>query len=462
MRWSSTALLPFPLTSESSPQVRPEVGSPNPPVISVVRFSEQEKFLNDNRQNEAHTPPASEWLFSVHERATLPRDAVAQAAVQRIKSEKVLDFPAKSLNNALLDSGERLRHTAGHIDCPACEQVRIGMRPEHFAQLTYREAWGVWWELKKQKLSKSSISDYEYYNRSLDPFFHDVKMGNVDGALVSSYQQARRGKVGGSAINHEIECVLKPLCRKAGVWERIRDDYEREPTREMLKRRVFTYEEEEHFFQTAARTDDGEMAYWVASVMNNSGITRFEIRHVQLEDLDLERRVVWVETAKNQIRRDEVPLNEIAVKQFGRLLTRAAGWGSKLPTHYLLPFTVNRGEKDPTRPAAEDFLRYQWKKLQKAACEEWNRKHTQGGEIFLQFTPHCMRHNFCTSIGEDQLISEAEAVMLMRHGSPKMLKTYLTPRRERKLSAVDRLAARKQVPKKQPGVLRAKHVLQGA
>lgn len=196
--------------------------------------------------------------------------------------------------------------------------------------------------------------------------------------------------------------------------------------------KVLSENEEDAFFQIACTNPDWALAYYVASLTNNTSASGKELRLLQLKDIDLEGDLpsfTVPRDMKNPHRQRRIPLNDRGRIQMERLLDRAHSLGSTRPDHYLFPFRDKRSKLyDPTRPASESWLRYQWKKMVSAAVEQ--------KAISFRIKPHNLRHQIITKLLENGQPEEVVRA-IAGHVSRKMMEHYSHARIQRKLEALD-------------------------
>lgn len=307
------------------------------------------------------------------------------------------------------------------------EQAAGMYNAEKFRKLSFREAAPLFVEFKQSHLKAPTIVMYRLYVKHLSVFFADKRLESISIKDIREYQETRRGKVGASAINHEVN-TLSQMLKKAGVWKQIAEWYKPFTEEAAEPPKVMTDEDEERFFKIAATPDsEWEDAYQVASFTNNTSCAGIEIRLLKLGDiyLQLDPPRIRVSEGKNKFRQYRiVPLNQTAFKQMYRMVKKAMKKGSSEPEHHLFPFRVKRGEYDPTRPASASWLKKQWKKL----C----------GAAGVKITPHNLRFQCATRMVENG-VPEETIVRVFGWKNRKMLQHYSRPRLNSALEAVRRI-----------------------
>ncbi len=308
------------------------------------------------------------------------------------------------------------------------QEQAVGMHnAEKYRRLTFAEAAPLFVNFKSTHVKKTTLVMYDLYIKHLMTFFRDKRLELISIKDVRDYQDLRKGKVGASQINHELN-TLSQMLKKAGVWKQIEEWYKpvTEETPEPMK--VMPEDEEDRFFKIAASPgSEWQEAYWVASITNNTSCAGCELRLLRLEDVNLSAEVPHVRVAegKNRFRKYRVvPLNETAFKNMHRAVNGAIKKGSRDGKHFLFPFRVKRGEWDPTRPASASWLKKQWKKLCSAAG--------------VSITPHNLRFQCATRMVENG-VPEETIVRVFGWKNRKMLQHYSRPRLNSALDAVRRI-----------------------
>src|ERR1700732_1837507 len=96
------------------------------------------------------------------------------------------------------------QHTLGHLQCPACEQLRRTiMRTGELGELPFLQAWPLWWELKQQEIGPKTQKCHIEYRKILAAFFGDVLLKDIHIGHIVSYRNYRVS-AGPGLINHEV------------------------------------------------------------------------------------------------------------------------------------------------------------------------------------------------------------------------------------------------------------------
>jgi integrase len=301
----------------------------------------------------------------------------------------------------------------------------------NFRDLTFAEATNLWLDERSLTNKPGTIQCYRDYIARLKPSFAGMKLAEIQPWHLLHYQKERKNKYHPASINHDCNTLLQIL-GWAGLRQEIEQHYRPLRVPEWQPPRVLTEAEEEAFFTIAGTNPDWALAYYVASLTNNTSASGKELRLLQLKDVDLEADPPILSVPrdmKNSHRQRRIPLNERGCIQVQRLLDRARALGCTGPDHYLFPFRDKRSKLyDPTRPASESWLKYQWKKMVSAALEQ--------GAIGFPIKPHNLRHQIITKLLEDGQPEEVVRA-IAGHVSRKMMEHYSHARIQRKFQALD-------------------------
>lgn len=299
-------------------------------------------------------------------------------------------------------------------------RTKIMSQAADLGTLPIPRAFESWLEFKSERNRASTINCYRDYILRLNTFFAKINEGrkepltlaDVHIGHIEQYQRVNRQGYHAASINHDIN-ALSQVMRRAGLWTPIHEHYRPLPLPETDPPKVMSEAEEDRFFEFAARKDNEEswLAYWVASLTNNSTASGKELRMLQLGSIDLEGDPFPYfqvpKNMKNPNRPRRIPLNERGVEIMGRILKRADKMGSSRPEHYLFPLRIKRNLFDPTKPASESWIRYRWKLLVDNArntCAECDQEKSGCGclkfkpILTFQLKPHNLRHQSITKM----------------------------------------------------------------
>lgn len=325
------------------------------------------------------------------------------------------------------------QHTLGHIDCEACREAsRAAMLTTSLASLPFLQAANLWLDSRKN-IDTTTRFNYQCYIKSLARFFGLLTLAQVEIGHVQTYQSQRsKGeivglrKAGSSCVNHELN-TLQQMMTRAGEWTRIADWYEPLPQKRSTVGCALTDEQESRLFRVAASRKRWHVAYCCSMITANTTAGPGEIRRLQLQDVDFQRRTIYIRLgAKNSSRIRRIPLNDDALWAVTELWKRAELMGACLPQHYLLPHrAANRAEKaDPNRPMGS--WRKAWEALREAAGMPKLRRYD-------------LRHHAITKLLENPNIPERAVIDLAGHVSNQMLDTYSHTRQQALHDAVTKI-----------------------
>ena len=247
--------------------------------------------------------------------------------------------------------------------------------PLQLRTLAFEEAATHWLEIKKLHSRKPrTIEMYEWYIRNLQKTFAGVLLSQIHIGHFLEYQRQRRLAAGTSCVNHELN-TLAQILKAADLWDLIEKHYKPLPPPNWTPPKVLTAEEEEKFFRVAASNPDWSVAYWAASLTNNTSAMGIELRYLQLKHIFMDQDPPTIHIpdtkVKNEFRARVVPLNAIAAKQVRRIVDRAKKLGAWHPDHYIFPYRVKKGTYDVSRPASPYFLRSAFRSMRKVTGLDW-------------------------------------------------------------------------------------------
>jgi integrase len=359
------------------------------------------------------------------------------------------------------------QHTIDHNNCPACiaadealQGLRVGL-----AKMLFRDASTYWMRLRKQSTSlkgRTHETTQDYLD-TLEKFFGALRLCDITPGHIRGYQLARladmvrsggkelhpwKHKAGHSIINHEIS-ALGQIMSHCRLWQRVRPFYFPLSIPGWSPRSILTEEEEERLWKTAAEHPEAALAYWVATITNNTTAAGIELRGLRLKHLFLHTEgiaeiYVPEDSVKNNSRPRKIALNPTARWAVEQCYKRALRLGSCQPEHYLFPFRVKPNTWDVTRPGSRWFLRKSWDKLRAVTG-------------FTDLNPHDLRHHCITRLLENDV--EPETVRAIAgHVTPKMMEYYAHQRTRVKYAAVMAIEPRQRpvaVPNRRVGGLAA-------
>lgn len=340
-------------------------------------------------------------------------------------------------------------HSHPHTNCPLCDTARdVVLSADEFGALRLAMAAPIWLKEHSADISPKTITDYEYYLRSLTKFFGEMTLREIHPGHIQRYQEwrqtawkdehGRAWKAGPSAINHEVN-TLAQILQRGHLWkdQKIACAYKPLKAPDSRVGKALIPEEEERLFYVASAGGRWEVAYLAELLSVNTSAGPGEIRHLRMCDIDLARKapdgtpqpsITIFEGIKNKHRERTIPLNPTAedcvrrlLKRYQRLLKRQHLEPDR--NHYLLPGRARRGRK------AVDFMKPQgsWHKAWTAIRERAGLKHIR---------MYDMRHHVVTKMLENPEISEQTVQETAGHVSKRMKDRYSHIRNARKRDAL--------------------------
>lgn len=301
---------------------------------------------------------------------------------------------------------------------------------DNFRDLTVLEASELWLDERRLSNKPSTIKCYQDYIARLKPSFSAMVLKEIQPSHFLRYQKGNKNRYHPASINHDCNTLFQILGR-AGLRQEVEQHYRPLPVPDWQPPKVLSETEEDVFFKLASTNSDWALAYYVASLTNNTSASGKELRLLQLKDIDLAGEPPTLSVPrdmKNPYRQRRIPLNGRGCIQVHRLLARARSLGSTGPEHYLFPLRERRSKLyDPTRPASASWLSYQWKKMVTEALAQ--------GVIHFRIKPHNLRHQVITKLLESGQPEEVVRA-IAGHVSRRMMEHYSHARIERKFQAL--------------------------
>lgn len=309
-------------------------------------------------------------------------------------------------------------HTQDHHNCPACERYRLRvLDPEAFAQLTFSQAAPAWLDEMRSQIAPKTYTEYCYYARSLGRFFGSMKLSDVRWWHVKAYQDERQQPAekqkgaGPALVNHEINAVLKPILRRAGMWAAIREHYRPLKAQPSRIGRALEPPEEKRLLEAGASNSRWNVAYFGSIIQATTTADSKEITNLRVRDIDLRRREFnFHDGVKNKFRVRTVYMNDAGLFAAKQLLDRYHRHCRRRhieshPDHFVL---WKRGGS-PFEPMVS--WRKAWRGMrERAGLEGFRRKD--------------LRHHATTKIAERAGLSETQIIEITGHKDTQMLKVY--------------------------------------
>lgn len=264
---------------------------------------------------------------------------------------------------------------------------------ESFCELTFIAAFPLWLEAHKPYIAERTYEDYKQYGQALAHFFGPMKLKDIGYGKVRGFQLWRshvfqdndtlelpldsvvmtskyRHAAGNVRIKNEINGVLKPMLREAGVWEEIkRRKFKHLPVSKEGSGVALTKEQWHQIFEIGFSKKKWEVAGHCLRMMFRGGFGFGELRKVRRNELDIDNaRVRIVEGAKNGERARTVNLLPSAVESAKWMVERWQRLGGTRGDQYLLPHRATLKNKTLNRPMVS--INFAWNAIKK----EWARR----------------------------------------------------------------------------------------
>src|SRR6185437_11854971 len=171
-------------------------------------------------------------------------------------------------------------------------------------ELPFKEAAEKWLEQRSLYIRESTANCYRDYLRRLNEYFSgkerawlllkDIHIGHFQ-----EYQGIMRKKYHAASVNHDLN-ILTQILKHAELWnESIAAHYRPLPLPEQDPLKVMSEAQEDAFFKFASTYKEGWLAYYVASLTNNSTASGKELRMLQLSSIDLDAEPPYFRVPKN-------------------------------------------------------------------------------------------------------------------------------------------------------------------
>lgn len=360
---------------------------------------------------------------------------------------------------------DSLKHTLGHIDCPACEGLRDMHAAAISANLSFFEASDLFLRLRTLEslpinssarfISKRTIHDYQSYAKTLNLFFAVLILKDIHPGHIRAYQHARlQGSepfirrrrpheplgpcpAGPLMIKHEL-MFLKMVMTRAGAWtEELQLQHKYEPIRYDPPDvpRALSPDEQNTWIEVSRLKKRWEVVHHFSVLAITCCTNPKELYSARLGNLNLFHQVLTISgrSAKNRYRVRTIPLITPEVMWAAeQLISRAKECGATDPQHYLFPFRKGNGPYDVGRSMTDSGMKRSWEEVQQATGLDW-------------FNPYGCRHTGITRYAEAGMA--VDTIMSMAgHVGERMRRHYTHISDQAKVKALT-LAA---VPKKRP------------
>ncbi|HEX4065118.1 MAG TPA: integrase [Acidobacteriaceae bacterium] len=268
--------------------------------------------------------------------------------------------------------GQRVRESTGMSSITRAQKVYDNRRREledGTAGIRKRKQLGLfsvaaeeWRELRKGSWSPNTQSIVDYAFEHLIPLFGKKLVVDIEAIDIARYQKARLAEgASNRTINIETASALRPVLKKAGVWERIKSDYHPLSERQDVGH-ALTSAEEAMLMLECGRSRSRSLAPFV-TLLIETGSRYGTVRTLTWGNVDFANRCLKFgkdKTAAGTGR--SVPLS---YRAFEALKFWAQHFPDRQPSHYVFPFEQYGGagrdeafgftgskclNTDPTRP----------------------------------------------------------------------------------------------------------------
>lgn len=311
-------------------------------------------------------------------------------------------------------------HTLGHINCPACRELKNSMLNALSPDLEFTSAAQILMKtrtidaipgaLTARYIRKNTEESYEQYTRSLGLFFEGHQLKDIHLGHFGTYQRARitgaepfiryrrpqdakskmiegamipaKGKTPCPAkakkINQELG-LLKSILKRAGCWtEQMNEMYEPLLDDEEEIPRALSPEEQRRWLDVANMRSEWSTVLYYSMVAFDTLMSTDELRGQRLGDINLFQRVTTVrrKTAKNRYRARTIELvTGDVLWAYEKLIERAKDLGATDFKDHLYPWREKIGCYDATKPMSESGIKVAWNQVRSASGLTWFRQY---------------------------------------------------------------------------------------
>jgi integrase len=302
--------------------------------------------------------------------------------------------------------------------------------------MTFRAAVPAWLKEHKQYIKPRTLHDYLQYQGPLLDFFGAEPLEAITIDRIRAFQRWRssalrgpgpeskyRHAAGNSRLKGEINCILKPILREAGLWAGIEKmKFKHLPVSHMGSGHALTPAEVGTLLGIAFSNAKWVTAAHCLRLMFNTGCGFGEVRHLRRRDIDLEQQTLCIseDGAKNQARMRTVPLTPEASESIAYLLARWQRLGGMNPDDFILPHRSEIGEQTPNFAHTMTSINASFMAIRKAAVPVL-------GEKINKFRIYDCRVTAITWVLSSGKISLLTAERLFGHISIQMQRRYFKP-----------------------------------
>ena len=184
---------------------------------------------------------------------------------------------------------------------------RLNLPEGRKTPLGFREAALRYVERLEQEDGKNIKAKRRQLNQHLVPFFRDRPLSQITSFEIERYKKARRqaGAAPGT-VNREL-AVISHLLNKALEWAWLKAlPAKIRPFKEAEGRIIYLTIEQCSVLEEAASQDQNENVHAFVMVGLRTGMRHSEILAISREDIDLDRRVIWIPKAKTGAREQPI------------------------------------------------------------------------------------------------------------------------------------------------------------
>jgi integrase len=263
---------------------------------------------------------------------------------------------------------------------------------------------------------RSKPNSYKRIKTSLSSalaFFDKLPVSAIDAAKVDEYKtwRATKHEVKDVTIRHDLHALSKFFQHAIRHrWASVNPIREVEIPSDADAQRMYVLpiEEEEEYFRRAERLPD---LYDVALLMINQGLRPEEATSLRKEDIDFDKRTIFVSNGKTKAARRQL---DMTTESRDALKARMAGSSA-----WIFPSRRNAGSHVGPVNSAHSRVVGQAEK--------------EGVEI--RFVPYDLRHTFATRVAQAG-IDIVTLAALLGHGSLRCVHKYVHPTADHKKSAM--------------------------
>jgi integrase len=278
---------------------------------------------------------------------------------------------------------------------------------------------------KQRNLAENSIKLEAARGRQLKKHFGGTRVASIGIEEIRAYQAARLRTVSARTVNLETK-VLRFVMKEAKTWARVGEEFENLAEKRPAVGRALTDPEQRLLLETARSKPAWDAAFLGALAASQTTMRGHELKNLRLRDVDLINAEVTASVSKTEGGTGRVvPLTDVGVWAFARLLERAAALGSVLPEHFLFPRCRSKETRNPIRGTGYDPSRPQkgWRTAWRNLTKEAVRRAEEAGidpAPLRGFRFHDLRHTSITRLAESGK-ADATTMAISGHLSKAML-----------------------------------------